>query len=61
MTSVFDRRLLLKTGTLGLGAISLPGGALAAMQAALTPGFSHGVASGEPRPDSILLWLRFVA
>ncbi|MEY4999425.1 MAG: hypothetical protein RIS00_1469 [Pseudomonadota bacterium] len=61
MTSVFDRRLLLKTGTLGLGAISLPGGALAAMQAALTPGFSHGVASGEPGPDSILLWTRFVA
>ena len=56
-----DRRLLLKTGTFGLGALALPGGALAAMQAAMTPGFSHGVASGEPGPTSVLLWTRFVA
>lgn len=61
MTLTIDRRLLLKTGTFGLGALSLPGGALAAMQAALTPGFSHGVASGEPGSNSILLWTRFVA
>lgn len=61
MTNTIDRRLLLRTGVFGLGALSLPGGALAAMQAALKPGFSHGVASGEPGRDSILLWTRFVA
>ncbi len=61
MPAPIDRRLLLKTGMFGLGALSLPGGALAAMQAALAPGFSHGVASGEPGPTSVLLWTRFVS
>jgi alkaline phosphatase D len=61
MSAPIDRRLLLKTGMFGLGALSLPGGALAAMQAALAPGFSHGVASGEPGPNSVLLWTRFVS
>ncbi len=61
MTILIDRRLLLKTGAFGLGALALPGGALAAMQAALTKGFSHGVASGEPASDSVLLWTRFVS
>lgn len=56
-----DRRLLLKTASFGLGALTLPGGALAAMQAALTPGFSHGVASGEPSQNSVLLWTRYVS
>jgi alkaline phosphatase D len=56
-----DRRLLLKTATYGLGAFALPGGAVAAMQAALQPGFSHGVASGEPGPNSVLLWTRYVS
>jgi alkaline phosphatase D len=61
MSHQIDRRLLLKTATLGLGALALPGGAFAAMQAALTPGFSHGVASGEPSQRSVLLWTRFVS
>lgn len=61
MLHQIDRRLLLKTATLGLGALALPGGAFAAMQAALTPGFSHGVASGEPSQRSVLLWTRFVS
>jgi alkaline phosphatase D len=61
MPHQIDRRLLLKTATLGLGALALPGGALAAMQSALTPGFSHGVASGEPSQRSVLLWTRFVS
>jgi alkaline phosphatase D len=61
MPHQIDRRLLLKTATLGLGALVLPGGALAAMQAALTSGFSHGVASGEPSQRSVLLWTRFVS
>jgi alkaline phosphatase D len=61
MPHQIDRRLLLKTATLGLGALALPGGALAAMQAALSMGFSHGVASGEPSQRSVLLWTRFVS
>jgi alkaline phosphatase D len=61
MPHQFDRRLLLKTATFGLGALALPGGALAAMQAALAPGFSHGVASGEPSQRSVLLWTRYVS
>jgi alkaline phosphatase D len=61
MPAPIDRRLLLKTGMFGLGALSLPGGAMAAMQTALTPGFSHGVASGEPAATSVLLWTRFVS
>jgi alkaline phosphatase D len=61
MPHQIDRRLLLKTATLGLGALALPGGALAAMQAALTAGFSHSVASGEPTQRSVLLWTRFVS
>lgn len=61
MTHQIDRRLLLKTATLGIGALALPGGTLAAMQAALKPGFSHGVASGEPSQRSVLLWTRFVS
>ncbi len=58
---IIDRRLLLKTATFGLGALALPGGALAAMQASLGSGFTHNVASGEPGPTSVLLWTRYVA
>ena len=61
MPNQIDRRLLLKTATLGLGALALPGGALAAMQAALTVGFSHGVARGEPSQRSVLWRTRFVS
>jgi alkaline phosphatase D len=61
MNAPIDRRLLLKTGAFGLGALSLPGGAMATMQAALRPGFSHGVASGEPSQNSVLLWTRFMS
>lgn len=52
-----DRRLLIKLGTTGLAALSLPGAA-AAMAA---QGFTHGVASGEPGPNSVLLWTRYAA
>jgi hypothetical protein len=34
MSALIDRRLLLKTGAYGLGALTLPGGAMAAMQGA---------------------------
>lgn len=52
-----DRRLLIKLGTAGLAALALPGAAKAAM----AEGFTHGVASGEPGPYSILLWTRYAA
>lgn len=52
-----DRRLLIKLGTAGLAALSLPGAAAAMM----AQGFTHGVASGEPGPNSILLWTRYAA
>lgn len=52
-----DRRLLVKLGTAGLAALALPGAA-AAMAA---QGFTHGVASGEPGANSVLLWTRYAA
>jgi alkaline phosphatase D len=56
MTLSLDRRLLLKAGTLGLGALAVPGAA----QVAAARGFAHGVASGEPRARSVMLWTRHV-
>jgi alkaline phosphatase D len=58
MTLMLDRRSLVRGGALGLGALLLPGTVLA--QIAAARGFTHNVASGEPGPDSILLWTRFV-
>lgn len=56
MTLDLDRRLLLKAGTLGLGALAVPGAA----QIAAARGFAYGVASGEPGPRSVMLWTRHV-
>jgi alkaline phosphatase D len=56
MTIDLDRRLLLKAGTLGLGALAVPGVARIASEV----GFTHGVASGEPRQGSVMLWTRHV-
>ncbi len=50
-----SRRSLLKLGLLGLAGAASPA---LAMQA---PGFTHGVASGEPGATRVLLWTRFVA
>lgn len=52
-----DRRLLIKLGTAGLAAMALPGAALAMA----AQGFTHGVASGEPGTNSVLLWTRYAA
>lgn len=51
-----DRRLLLRLGTLGVGALAMPGAA----QVLGGRGFTHGVASGEPSANSVLLWARYV-
>jgi len=40
---------------LGAGSLAAPGRA-----AALARGFTHGVASGDPRRDGVLLWTRYV-
>lgn len=52
-----DRRRLVLAGMYGLGAMALPGVA----SVLFSRGFTHGVASGEPGPDSVLLWTRYVA
>ncbi|MGB5484089.1 alkaline phosphatase D family protein [Parasphingorhabdus sp.] len=56
MTMNIDRRQLMALGTFGLGALSVP--ASASLIGA--KGFTHGIASGEPSQNSILLWTRFV-
>lgn len=56
MTLRIDRRQLIHAAMFGLGALSLP--AISSVLSAR--GFTHGVASGEPDADSVLLWTRFV-
>jgi alkaline phosphatase D len=53
------RELVLGAG-LGMSALALMGSGAAA-QLLAARGFTHGVASGEPGPASILLWTRFVS
>lgn len=56
MSVTVDRRLLLKGATLGLGVLSVPGGA----QLLGARGFTHNVASGEPGHREVMLWTRYV-
>lgn len=56
MTSSLNRRQLIQLGTFGLGAMS----ASASATLARASGFTHGVASGEPSQNSVLLWTRYV-
>jgi len=53
---MINRRQLVQAGVFGLGALAIPGVAAIMMRR----GFTHGVASGEPAADSVLLWTRFV-
>ena len=57
MSLMIDRRSLLQAGMFGVGALALPGNAAALLTAR---GFTHDVASGEPRQHSVLLWTRYV-
>lgn len=52
------RRQLIGSGVLAAGGVLLPGRLRAAN--APTKGFTHGVASGEPGPHSMLLWTRYI-
>src|ERR1700754_3659122 len=58
MVANIDRRSLILGATFGLGALLVPGRGLAQLLGA--KGFTHNVASGEPGPDSMLLWTRYV-
>ena len=54
-----DRRQLFATAGFGLAGLMLPGGAAMAQALLGLTGFTHNVASGEPGPDSVLLWTRY--
>ena len=60
MVLTIDRRSLVLGGGLGLGALLLPAGRPLAAELLGAKGFTHNVASGEPGPDSMLLWTRYV-
>lgn len=60
MSIDIERRRLIIGGTLGLGALMLPGGRALAAELLGARGFTHDVASGEPGPDAMLLWTRYV-
>ena len=58
----FSRRDLLAAGALAGTGLLLPGDAWAQrkkQQPTILGGFSHGVASGEPGPTSMLFWTRY--
>ncbi len=59
MTHLIDRRSLILGGSFGLGAL-VGAGAAGAVEMLRASGFTHNVASGEPGPDSVLLWTRHV-
>lgn len=58
MSFAIDRRSIVLAGAFGLGALTL-GGPAAAQALVFARGFTHGVASGEPGQDSMLLWTRY--
>jgi alkaline phosphatase D len=55
-----DRRSLVLGAGLGLGALMLPAGRALSAELLGATGFTHNVASGEPGPDNMLLWTRYV-
>jgi alkaline phosphatase D len=61
MSFIINRRHLLATAGFGIGGLMLPGGAAMAQSLLGMTGFTHNVASGEPGPDSVLLWTRYVS
>lgn len=56
-TLPIPRRAFLQTSVLGAGALLMP----SRLRASVAQGFTHGVASGEPRHDAVLLWTRYRA
>jgi alkaline phosphatase D len=58
--TAINRRLLIKTSLLGLGALTASGASAGIDTLLAAKGFTHNVASGEPTANSVLLWTRFV-
>jgi alkaline phosphatase D len=56
MAFIITRRNILTASAAGLVLAGLPGRAAAAP----VTGFTHGVASGDPRQTSVVLWARYV-
>ncbi|WP_407990752.1 alkaline phosphatase D family protein [Kitasatospora sp. CMC57] len=52
------RRRVLQAAALTAGAAALPLAAVAPATAAAAPEFLHGVASGDPLPDGVVIWTR---
>ena len=55
MSTIITRRSVLEGGLAGLGLLALPFAARAA-----APAFTHGVASGDPKQSSVMLWTRYL-
>lgn len=60
MALILDRRAFFGGG-IALGGLVLPFSKAFSAVLPGTTGFTHNVASGEPGPDSILLWTRYVS
>ncbi|MFY1631831.1 alkaline phosphatase D family protein [Solwaraspora sp. WMMB335] len=60
MTTPIDRRTVLRIAGASAGTTALAGAVAITPATAQSPGatFRHGVASGDPTPDGILLWTR---
>ena len=55
-STALSRRNLFKLGGLAAATASTP-----TFARSFGTGFTHGVASGEPGPDKVMLWTRFVS
>lgn len=53
-----DRRTLLAAGLVTAGAVALPSPAEAAGATGTLNAFQHGIASGDPLPDRVVIWTR---
>ncbi|GAA2984157.1 alkaline phosphatase D family protein [Actinokineospora diospyrosa] len=53
-----NRRVFLKSSAIAGGALLVPAALAGTASAAAVPQFAHGVASGDPLPDGVLLWTR---
>src|SRR4051812_11676146 len=61
MSQVFDRRSVLKASGVAAAAVAVGGSVATASSVwaeSADPAFTHGLASGDPLPDAVLLWTR---